>query len=213
MTIRVSALDWAPESARGFVKDLRVRWALEEAGLPYEIVPVCGDERASPTYREWQPFGQVPAFSDGDTRLFESGAIVLHIAARSEVLAPLGAEGQAQVATWIIAALNSVEPYVSNVVELDAFYAGEAWVEHRRPSALAALAKRLDALVVWLGDKDFLEDRFTAADIVMATVLRELEERPILTERQPLVAYRERCLARPAFTRALAAQLEELGSA
>lgn len=210
MTIQLTAFKWVPDFAQGHVKDLRVRWALEEAGLPYEQVLIDGNDQSSDAYRRWQPFGQVPAYRDNNVELFESGAIVLHIAETSETLAPRDAAGRARVAAWVIAALNSIEPHVHNVVTLDLFHAGESWVEGRRPSAMALLTKRLESLAVWLGDKDFLEDRFTAGDLVMTTVLRDLVDRDggVLSSFPTLDAYRRRCEARPAFGRALEAQLQ-----
>lgn len=209
MSIQLTAFRWVPDFAQGHVKDLRVRWALEEAGLPYEEVLIDGSDQSSDAYRRWQPFGQVPAYRDDDVELFESGAIVLHIAAKSEALAPPNASGRARVATWVLAALNSIEPHVQNVVVLDIFHAGEPWVEGRRPSAMAMLTKRLDALAAWLGDKPYLEDRFTAGDLIMTTVLRDLSgpDGGILSTFPTLDAYRRRCEARPAFGRALEAQL------
>ena len=139
MTIQIAAYSWVPPFAQGYVRDLRVRWALEEAGLPYEAV--LFDVRRKPdSYREWQPFNQVPAYRDGDVGMFESGAIVLHIAERSEALSPGDPAGRARMTTWVIAALNSVEPHMLNYVQLDAFPAGERWVEARRPALLDMLA-------------------------------------------------------------------------
>lgn len=207
MHIQLSALDWAPEFAQGYVKDLRVRWALEEAGLPYEAVLVDSEAREGDAYRAWQPFGQVPAYRDGEVEMFESGAIVLHLAARSEALAPCNAAGLAKVASWVIAALNSVEPYVQNLTFLDVFYADEAWAKTRRPQAESELKRRLKMLAAWLGARDYLSDRFTAGDLMMATVLREVP-RDLLAQLAPLDAYLERCLARPAFERALDAQMQ-----
>jgi glutathione S-transferase len=207
MTPKVSAFKWVPPFAQGYVRDLRVRWALEEAGLPYEATLIDREVQVSADYRDWQPFGQVPAYRDGVVEMFESGAIVLHIAARSEALAPADPAGQARVTTWVIAALNSVEPHVQNFVSLDGFHAGEAWTIERRPELQATLERRLTSLGEWLGEKDYLEGRFTAGDLIMTTVLRELTDSAILARFPALDAYRARCEARPAFTRALEAQL------
>lgn len=207
MTIQVSAFRWVPPFAQGYVRDLRVRWALEEAGLPYEAVLIDAEIKASADYRAWQPFGQVPAYRDGEVEMFESGAIVLHIAQRSEALAPADAAGRARVASWVLAALNSVEPFVHALVLPDLFHAGEAWVEEHRPHAEALVDGRLAALAAWLDGKDHLEGRFTAGDLMMTTVLRELVESGLLARYPALDAYRRRCEARPAFGRALEAQL------
>lgn len=205
MTIQFTAFRWVPPFAQGWVRDLRIRWALEEAGLPYEVVLI---DNATENYRDWQPFGQVPAYRDGAVEMFESGAIVLRLAGMSETLAPRTEAGLARVSTWIFAALNSIEPQAQTLVQLDGFYAGEAWTEGRRPSAQANLDARLTSLSNALGDKDYLEGRFTAGDIMMATVLRELEDCGALKAFPNLDAYRARCLARPAFAKALEDQLQ-----
>lgn len=205
MTIQVTAFRWVPPFAQGYVRDLRVRWALEEAGLPYEAVLL--GLPPSESYREWQPFGQVPAYKDDEVEMFESGAIVLHISEKSTALAPVETAGRARVTTWVIAALNSIEPHVQDVVHLDVFHAGEAWTKERRPQVEATLKGRLAALSAWLGEKEYLEGRFTAGDLVMTTVLRELVDSGILSQFPTLDAYRQRCEARPAFGRAIEAQI------
>jgi glutathione S-transferase len=207
MTARVSAFRSVPAFAQGFVRDLRVRWALEEAGLPYEATLVDSQVVASPAYRAWQPFGQVPAYRDGAVEMFESGAIVLHIARTSEALAPRDEAGFARVMAWVMAALNSVEPQVQNLASLDVFHSGEAWTEAYRPIAEAAMKRRLEALTAWLGDRDYLETHFTAGDLMMTTVLRELVATGLLRQFPALDAYRRRCEARPAFGRAMEAQM------
>lgn len=206
MTIEVSAFDAVPDFARGRVKDVRVRWALEEAGLPYASSLVDRTTKDGAAYRAWQPFGQVPAFREGKLELFESGAIVLHIARTSEALAPADADGQARVAVWVLAALNTLEPFVASVSFASLLFGDEPWVEAYRARMMPLLTSRLDALTAWLGDKDFLEDRFTAGDLIMATVLRDMRDQDIAAYPK-LVAYRERCLARPAFARALQSHL------
>jgi glutathione S-transferase len=208
MTIQLTAFRWVPPFAQGYVRDLRVRWALEEAGLPYEATLIDPDIQKSEGYRQWQPFGQVPAYRDGEVEMFESGAIVLHIAARSEALAPRDEAGRARVTTWVIAALNSIEPHAQTLVNLDSFFAGQAWTAERRPSAQAMVDQRLGALSAWLGEKEYLEGRFTAGDLIMATVLRELVDCGALARFPNLDAYRRRCEARPAFGRAMEAQLK-----
>jgi len=202
-----------PPFAQGFVRDLRVRWALEEAGIPYETTLIDREIQKSSNYREWQPFGQVPAYKDGDVEMFESGAIVLHIAEKSEALAPKDAAGRARVTTWVIAALNSIEPHVQNLVHLDVFHAGEAWTKERRPQVEEMLSTRMAALSAWLDGKDYLETRFTAGDLIMATVLRELGDSGVLSQFPTVDAYRRRCQARPAFKRALDAQMADFDEA
>ena len=208
MTIEVTAFSWVPPFAQGYVRDLRVRWALEEAGLPYEARLIDPRARESSDYFDWQPFGQVPAYRDGEVEMFESGAIVLHLAGKSEALAPKDPAGRARVTTWVLAALNSVEPQVQNLVHLDAFHAGEAWTVERRPQAEAMVNGRLKSLAAWLGDKTWLEDRFTAGDLMMVTVLRELVDSGLLARFPTLDAYRRRGETRPAFGRAMEAQMQ-----
>jgi glutathione S-transferase len=208
MTIEVSAFRWVPPFAQGYVKDLRVRWALEEAGLPYQARLVDSKIQNSPSYRRWQPFGQVPGYRDDEVEMFESGAIVLHIAAKSEALAPSDEAGRARATTWVLAALNSVEPQAQNWIHFDASGDDKAAVERRRGQVEARLDARLAALGVWLGDKDYLEGYFTAGDLMMGSVLRELVDGGALLKFPNLDAYVRRCEARPAFGRALAAQMQ-----
>ncbi len=208
MTITISAFRWVPQFAQGFVKDIRARWALEEVGLPYQVElidPPVGNDHP---YRSWQPFGQVPAFREDGVELFESGAIALHLANRSEALAPTDAAGRARVTMGVIAALNSVEPHIDTYAQLDIFHKGEAWATQRRPQAEEMMRRRLTSLAGWLGDKHYLDERFTAADLIMATVLRGLGDWPLDDRFPSLGAYRQRCLDRPAFGRALEAQLQ-----
>jgi glutathione S-transferase len=208
MTIQLTAFRWVPPFAQGYVRDLRIRWALEEAGLPYEVTLIDPKIQASESYRHWQPFGQVPAYRDDKVEMFESGAIVLHIAGKSEALAPRDDAGRARVSTWVIAALNSIEPHAQNLTELDVFHAGEAWIEERRPQAQAMVDQRLGALSEWLGDKPYLEGTFSAGDLIMTTVLRELVDCGALARFPNLDAYRARCQARPAFGRAMEGQMQ-----
>jgi glutathione S-transferase len=208
MTIRLTAFRWVPPFAQGFVRDLRIRWALEEAGLPYEVTLIDPQIQASESYRQWQPFGQVPAYRDDHVEMFESGAIVLHIAAMSETLAPRDEAGRARATSWVIAALNSIEPFAQNFIQVAEFHAGEAWAQAQRAPAEALLNQRLAGLSAWLGDKDYLEGRFTAGDLIMTTVLRELVNSGALARFANLDAYRARCEARPAFGRAMEAQMQ-----
>ena len=205
--IKVSAFRWVPPFARGLVRDLRVRWALEEAGLPYQERLIGQEEKASESYRRLQPFGQVPAYEEDGLVLFESGAIVLHIAERSEALMPADPKRRARVTTWMFTALNTMEPAIQNLAAIDLFYAEEEWAKLRRPGAEEAAKARLADLAAWLDARDYLEDRFTAADLLMTTVLRILRHTDLLAEQPGLVAYKERCEARPAFQKALADQM------
>ncbi|EYF04439.1 glutathione S-transferase family protein [Chondromyces apiculatus] len=205
--IRVSAFRWVPPFAQGLVRELRVRWALEEAGIPYEDLLIGPEHQRTPEYREMQPFGQVPAYDEDGLVMFESGAIVLHIAERSEVLMPTDPVGRARTQTWMFAALSSIEPHIQNLSMIDIFHTNEEWAKLRRPGAVAMVQQRLQELATCLGDREYLEGRFTAGDLLMSTVLRILRSTDILEQFPTLAAYRTRCEARPAFERALAAQL------
>jgi glutathione S-transferase len=177
--IRISAFRWVPPLAQGLVRDLRVRWALEEAGLEYEVRLIGREDQTSDEYLRLQPFGQVPAFEEEGLVLFESAAIVLHIAGRSEALLPADPAGRARVTAWMFAAMNSVEPYISNLVSIDLFNAGQEWAKLRHP----------------------------AADLLMSTVLRFLRHTDLVAQMPALDAYQRRCEARPAFRKALADQM------
>jgi len=209
--IVVTAFKWVPPFAKGLVRDLRVRWALEEAGLAYEAVLIGRDDQSSADYRAWQPFGQVPAYEEDGLRLFESGAIVLHIAGRAdagEALLPADPAARARATEWMFAALNSIEPHLQNLAAIDLFYPDEDWAKARRPGAEQMARARLADLAAALGDKDWLADgRFTAGDLLMASVLRILRHTDLVGEAPALAAYLARCEARPAFQRALAAQM------
>jgi glutathione S-transferase len=205
--ITVTAFRWVPPFAQGLVRDLRVRWALEEAGLPYEERLIGAEEQAGADYRGQQPFGQVPVYEEDGLTLFESGAILLHIAERSDALLPADPAARARAIVWIFAALNTIEPPIQNLAAIDLFFAEEEWAKQRRTGAVQMVERRLDELDAWLGDRDCLEDRFTAADLLMTTVLRILRHTDLVARRPALDAYRERCESRPAFALALAAQL------
>ena len=209
--ITVTAFRWVPPFARGLVRDLRVRWALEEAGLPYSTRLIEQGEQDTPEHRQVQPFGQVPILDEDGCSLFESGAIVLRIAARSEALSPSDDAGKAKMTQWVLAALNSVEPHVQNLASLDVFYAAEGWAKERRPGAETLAGLKLSAIAKRLKGRDYLEDRFTAGDLMMVTVLRILGDTDLVKGNPDLSAYVARCEARPAFQRALAAQLADLG--
>ena len=207
--IQVTAFQWVPSFAQGSVRDIRVRWALEEAGIPYGDRLIGFEDQATPEYRALQPFGQVPAYRDDKVQMFESGAIVLYIAQTSDALMPADdVAGRAMVMTWLFAASNSVEPFVAELAGIDLFHAGEAWTKERRPQVEEMLRKRLADLQTALGDRAFFANgRFSAADILMTHVLRDLRHTTILADYPALAAYLARCEARPAFQRALADQL------
>ncbi len=207
--ITVSAYNWVPDFARGLVRDLRVRWALEEAGRDYAVRLLDARAERPADYLLEQPFGQVPAYTDPEVQLFESGAIVLHIGETSEALLPGDVAGKARATAWLIAALNSVEHVVQMRTGIDAFYAGQTWTEGYRPIVEGQVMRRLGQVSTWFGDRDWLEDRFTAGDLMMITVLRILRHTDILGRFPNLAAYQARGEARPAFQRALDAQMAD----
>ena len=210
--ITISAFDDVPDFAKGLVRDLRVRWALEEVGLPYQARLLAQGEQKQPEYRALQPFGQVPVFEHDGLVLFESGAIVLHIAERSDVLLPKDSAARARAVQWLIAALNTVEPPIWNLFLIDFIFPDEEWAKLRRPSTVEFMNGRLDALAKRLGDQPFLDGQhFTAGDLMMASVLSFHAD---ARKRDPrLAAYFERCTARPAYQRALSAQLGDFRNA
>jgi len=209
--ITVFAFRWVPSFARGQVRDLRVRWALEEAGLPYRTRLLEQGDQDKPDYRALQPFGQVPVFEEDGQTLFESGAIVLHIAERSEALLPKDPMAKARATQWLVAALNSVEPFIMNVADVELFHADEEWAKLRRQGAIEYAQRRIGWVSKALGDKPYLDgDRFTAGDLLMSSVLRIDSQ---LVVEPNLAAYVERCTARPAFQRALDAQLADFREA
>ena len=208
--ITISAFRWVPEFAQGQVRDLRARWALEEAGLPYRTRLLAQGDQDKPEYRALQPFGQVPVLEDNGFALFESGAIVLHVGQRSEVLLPNDPAARARATQWLIAALNSIEPFVMEVARIDIFHRDHEWARQRRPGAVEFVQRRLAGLSKALGDKPYLDgDRFTAGDLMMTTVLRILKHTDIVSSDRRLAAYVERCTARPAFRRAFDAQMAD----
>lgn len=209
---QLSAFRWVPPFARGLVRDLRVRWALEEAGIACERRLIGPADQASPGYRALQPFGQVPAleFDDG-LALFESGAIVLHIAETSEALMPADPAQRARIRTWMFAALNTVEPPISmlNVIDLQPGGA-QPGEQALRSRVVQAIETRLDALAAFLGPRPCLVgERFSAADLLTTTVLRNLRDTELVKARPTLEAYRLRCEDRPAFRKALHDQLAD----
>ena len=205
--IIIIVYQWVPPFAQGLVRDLRVRWALEEAGIPYTARHIAHPDRLSAEHVAKQPFAQVPVYEKDDLVLFESGAIVLHIAQQSETLLPKEPEARARAIGWIFAALNSIEQFVQSFVALDAFYPNEEWAKLRKPSAREQLIGRLAQLSRRLGDREYLEDRFTAGDLMMRSVLRILRGTDVLKVFPNLAGYRARCEERPAFQKALADQM------
>jgi len=204
--IEITAFRWVPEFAQGLVRDLRVRWALEEAGVDYKV-RLVGQERP-PEYLLEQPFDQVPCFTDGTVKIFETGAIVQYIGEQSEALLPTDSQGKYRAIQWSYAALNSVEPAVLNILLIDIFYKGEQWATLRRDGAADFAKQKLKRVSEWLGDKPWLEgDRFTIGDLLMTTELRFLRHTDLVAGFPNLADYQKRAEGRPAFQRALADQL------
>lgn len=204
--IEITAFRWVPEFAQGLVRDLRARWALEEAGLDYRVRLL--DQERPPEYLLEQPFDQVPCFNDGKVRIFETGAIAQYVGEQSEDLLPRDPQGRFRAIQWTYAALNSVEPALVSLLLIDLFYTGEEWAKLRRPGAEDFARQKLRRVSDWLGEKPWLEgDRFTIGDLLMVTVLRFLRHTDLVAEFPNLAAYVKRGESRPAFQRALSDQL------
>jgi glutathione S-transferase len=205
-SIEITAFQWVPEFAQGVVRDLRARWALEEAGLDYRVRLLS--QPRPPEYLKEQPFDQVPCFNDGKVRIFESGAIIQYIGEQSEALLPRDPQGKYRAIQWTYAALNSVEPAILNLLLIDVFFKGQGWAELRRPGAEEFAKLKLKRVSDWLGDKQWLEgDRFTIGDLMMITTLRFLRHTDLVAQIPNLDAFLKRGEARPAFQRALNDQL------
>jgi len=204
--IEITAFRWVPEFAQGVVRDLRARWALEEAGLDYRVRLL--DQQRPPKYLKEQPFDQVPCFRDDSVQIFETGAIVQYIGKKSEALLPRDPQGKYRAIQWTYAALNSVEPAVINLLLIDVFFTNEEWAKMRRPGAADFARLKLRRVSEWLGDRQWLEgDRFTIGDLVMITTLRFLRHTDMVAEFPNLAAFLQRGEARPAFQQALSDQL------
>jgi glutathione S-transferase len=206
--IEVTAYRWVPEIAHGFVKDMRVRWALEEIGKPYRerLVGGAGGEKSADHITD-QPFGQVPVYKEAGLTLFESGAILLHIGEKDERLLPRDPNLRARAIGWMVAALNSVEPFTQMLFMMGFVGAGKEWQNEAKDAVRPFAEMRLAQLSEVLGEKEWLEDRFTIGDLLMIDVLRAAREPGLVAAYPSLVAYIERGTSRPAFKAALAAQL------
>jgi glutathione S-transferase len=204
--IELTTLRWAPPTFQGQVRDLAVRWALEECGLPYRERQLSDEERRAPAYRARNPFGKVPAYREDGIDIFESGAIVLYIAERHGLL-PREPAARERARAWMFAALNSMDPDIIALGDIDHFAASEPWGIARRPALAAAIVSRLDAVGADLADREYLVGEFSAADISMVMTLRALRHTDLVARVPVLDAWRARCESRPAFRRALAAQL------
>jgi len=207
MTPTITAFERSPDRGKGLARDMRVRWALEEVGQPYDVRLLSFSEMKEPAHRALHPFGQIPTYEEGDLALFESGAIVFHIAERHAGLLPDDANAQARAITWMFAALNTVEPpivdrEIATLVECD-----KTWYEQRLLVVEDRIRDRLGELSSRLGDANWLDGKFSAGDLLMVAVLRMLNGSGMLDEYPNLSAYVARGEARPAFKRAFDAQL------
>ena len=205
--VEITAFRWVPPFAAGLVRDLRIRWALEEIERPYRVRLLDALNPRPHEYFAEQPFGQVPAYRDQDVQLFESGAILIHLGLQDERLLPRETEPRMRSIAWLIAALNSVEPIFFELATINIFAKGEAWTEERKPQVIENIRKRLALLAEALGGNEWFEGRFTIGNLMMVSVLRNLRKSGLVEEQPTLAAFQKRGEERPAFQRALADQL------
>jgi glutathione S-transferase len=201
----INSYNWSPDEGGGLVRDMRVRWALEEVGQPYAVRYLAWGEQKQPEHRDRSPFGQVPTYEEDGLVLFESGAIVLHIAQSWPGLLPRDKAGRARAIEWMFAALNTVEPVIWDRIVTRIIDGDKPWSEHRLPSVEARLRERLEELSARLGDSEWLDGSFSAGDLLMVHVLRNLSRSGFLGEYPNLAAFVARGEARPAFVRAIEA--------
>jgi glutathione S-transferase len=207
MTITITAFERSPDGGKGLARDTRVRWALEEAGQPYAVRLVSFRAMKEPAHLALHPFGQIPTYEKGDLALFETGAIVLHIAERHAGLLPADPDARARAIMWMFAAINTVEPPILELSTARVLEADKPWSQARLPLVEDRVRARLIPLSARLGDAEWLEDAFTAGDLMMVSVLLRLRMRGLLDEYPNLAAYVARGEARPAYQRAFDAQL------
>lgn len=207
MTATITAFEQSPDGGKGLARDMRVRWALEEVGQPYEVRLLSFEAMKQPAHLALHPFGQIPTYEDGDLVLFESGAIVFHIAEHHAGLLPGDANARARAIGWMFAALNTVEPPIVEREQVPYLERDKPWYEERLPIIEDRVRVRLDELSSRLGDADWLDGGFSAGDLLMVLVLRRLDGTGILEEYPSLSAYVARAQARPAYKRAFDAQL------
>ena len=207
MTITITAFERSPDGGKGLARDTRVRWALEEAGLPYQVRLVSFRAMKEAAHLALNPFGQIPTYEEGGLALFETGAIVLHIAERHPGLFPADANARARAITWMFAALNTVELPILELVTVKLAEGDKPWKAARLPLVEERVRARLNQLAARLGDADWLDGGFSAGDLLMVSVLLRLRPSGLLNEFPSLAAYVARGEARPAYQRAFAAQL------
>jgi glutathione S-transferase len=206
-TPTITAFKDSPDRGRGLARDIRVRWAFEEVGQPYDVRLVTFQEMKEPPYRALQPFGQIPVYQEGDLVLFETGAIVFHIAERHPGLLPVEAKARAHAISWMFSSLNTVEPPIVERSNCFLFERDKSWYQERLLTLDERVSKRLQELSIRLGDADWLDGAFSAGDLMMVTILRRLEGSGLLEHHPNICAYIARAQARPAYQRAFAAQL------
>ena len=207
MTITITAFAQSPDRGRGLARDTRVRWALEEAGQPYDVRLVSFSAMKQAAHLALHPFGQIPTYEEGDLALFETGAIVLHIAQQHAGLLPQEPNARARAIAWMFAALNTVEPPILEFGSARLFERDQPWYEQRLPLVEARVRARLQPLSDRLGDADWLDGAFSAGDLMMVSVLLRLKPSGLLNDYPKLAAYAARGEARPAYMRAFDAQL------
>lgn len=205
--VEITAFRWVPPFAQGLVRDLRIRWALEEIGRPYRVRLLDALHRRPDDYFCEQPFGQVPIYKDAEVQLFESGAILIHLGMQDERLLPTETSERMRGIAWLIASLNSVEPAILALLTANIFSKGQPWTEGASEQFTGILKERLRCVSNALGDREWLEDRFTIGDLMLVAVLRQLRGTNILDEYPNVAALVKRGEARPAFKQALADQL------
>jgi len=203
----ITAFERSPDRGKGQARDMRVRWALEEVGHPYDVRLVSFSEMKQPAHLAVHPFGQIPTFEEGDLALFETGAIVFHIAERHPALLPADPDARARAITWMFAALSSVEPPVLDLQTAKFAEGDKPWAQERMPLVFDRIRARLSQLADRLGEAEWLDGSFSAGDLLMVSVLLRLRMSGILDEFPTLAAYVARGEARPAYQRAFAAQL------
>jgi glutathione S-transferase len=203
----ITAFEHSPDRGRGLARDMRVRWALEEAGQAYNVRLLSFKAMKEPAHLALNPFGKIPTYEEGDLALFESGSIVLHIAERHAGLLPDDANARARAITWMFAAINTVEPPILDLQTAKFQEGDKPWYAERLPLVMERIRKPLHELSGWLGDADWLDGKFSAGDLMMIAVLLRLRPSGILDEFPKLAAYVARGEARPAYQRAFAAQL------
>lgn len=207
MTGTITVFERSLDGGKGLARDTRVRWALEEVGQPYEVRLVSFAEMKKPAHLALHPFGQIPTYEEGDLTLFETGAIVFHIAEQHAGLLPKVANARARAITWMFAALNTVEPPILDLVTARIVEGNRSWSQERLPLVIKRIRPRLEQLSTRLGDADWLDGAFSAGDLLMVSVLLRLRMSGILDEYPNLAAYVARGEARPTYRRAFAAQL------